>query len=120
MANNYFQPGEFNCRCDRGLDCDAAPLDLDLLTKLSRLRTDLGKKMVITSAERCAVHNDKIGGSNNSFHLLGRAVDVKTDSAAHTGEILKLAIKHGFNGVGISKGFIHLDTRLGNFVVFGY
>ena len=120
MENNYFSRAEFACKCERE-NCDAVPPESDLITKLIKLRLELNKKMIITSGSRCVEHNQKVGGADNSFHLVGKAVDIKTTSALHAGQILRLAIKLNFTGIGISKnGFIHLDTRPSEFVVFGY
>jgi len=116
-----FLLSEFACKCDRGDKCDAIPMEKETILKLTKVRLDFGKKMIITSAARCLEHNRKIGGADNSFHLIGKAVDIKTNSAMHAGQILRLAIKFNFTGIGISKnGFIHLDTRPSEFVVFGY
>jgi len=116
-----FLLSEFACKCERGDKCDAKPMEKETILKLTKVRLDFGKKMIITSAARCLEHNRKIGGADNSFHLIGKAVDIKTNSAVHAGMILRLGIRHGFTGIGISKnGFIHLDTRPSEFVVFGY
>jgi uncharacterized protein YcbK (DUF882 family) len=110
---------DFTCRCDRGDKCDAVEMNEETLSKFYALEKEHGK-LIITSASRCKYHNEKVGGSSNSYHLSGRAIDVKVKSGIEMAKICLLAIKHGFNGIGISKGFIHLDTRTGPLVIFGY
>lgn len=72
-----FKVTEFRCKCN-GL-CTGYPsvLSDDLLTYLQDLRTKKGVSCTIVSGMRCNNHNKKVGGSTNSRHLNGKAVDVR-------------------------------------------
>jgi uncharacterized protein YcbK (DUF882 family) len=70
--------------------------------------------LTIASAYRTLSYNTRIGGDDNSFHMIGRAYDIKIAgvSPALVGYI---AYKMGFQGVGIYKSgtanFTHVDSR---------
>lgn len=78
---------------------------------LERLRVKLGRPVVITSGHRCAKHNAKEGGAQNSQHIYGKAVDIYCPSSTERHEVLTAALSLGFSGVGIKKEIIHLDIR---------
>lgn len=85
-------------------------LDSTLLLKLQKLRDALGKPIIINSGYRTKEHNKAIGGSPNSQHLLGRAVDISI-VGMKPDEVAKVAEGIGFGGIGIYKTFVHLDIR---------
>ena len=94
------------------------------MTKLVNLRRELDFPFPINSAYRCKQHNANIGGHKKSYHLLGRAVDIRADHD-RAWQIIAAAKKHGFRGIGIDqKGegrFIHLDDRSQDHVtIFSY
>lgn len=76
----YFQPIEWACKCTRP-DCAsrarAMRLSDQLLTRLDLLRVIIGAPIVITSGCRCKEHNAAVGGAERSYHLQGRAADIK-------------------------------------------
>ena len=65
------------CRC-KGKYCTGYPaiIDLDLVRNLQRVRDKYGRTTV-TSLLRCETWNKKVGGSSNSKHMKGKAVDFK-------------------------------------------
>ena len=69
-----FQPNEFKCPCGR---CTGYPTQMRAveLRHIQTIRTHFGKPMTVTSALRCEHQNSKVGGSKNSKHLKGKAVD---------------------------------------------
>ena len=85
------------------------------MERLIELREKLNKPMVISSGYRSEAHNIAIGGSKNSAHLKGCAVDVVC-SGHLAYEIVKLAMELKFSGIGVkqngvhAKRFIHIDT----------
>jgi hypothetical protein len=54
------------------------------------------------------------------MHLVGRAVDIRTPNGDYAYRLLAMAMKHGFTGLGVNRGTIHLDTRPGTPVLWGY
>lgn len=119
--SRFFQPSELACKCGR-LECNAAPMDPYAIIKLDGVRLELGEPMKLTSARRCEYWNSSptVKGAKDSQHLYGRAVDCWCPNGAYAMRVLKLAIKHGFVGVGVGKTFIHMDTRQGPPVLFSY
>ncbi len=79
------------------------------------LRGIINKPIIINSGYRSPEYNKRVGGSKNSQHVLGNAIDfyVKRMSSQQLFDILK---QHGFlgkvfTGVGIYSNFIHCDVR---------
>jgi len=116
----YFKPSDFECRCD-SKNCDAVPIDQELVENLIKLRKMVGMPFIITSGSRCRYWNEKKNGSPDSYHLTGQAVDFRVSGGAFVYMVAKLAPSFGFFGIGINKGFIHLDRRKASTpVMFGY
>ena len=65
------------CRC-KGKYCTGYPaiINIDLLKNLQAERDKWGAT-TITSMLRCKTHNKEVGGSTNSKHLQGKAVDYR-------------------------------------------
>ena len=90
-------------------------MDEKFMSKLDELREKLKQPMTISSGYRSESHNIAIGGSKQSAHLKGCAVDVVC-SGHKAFEIVRLAMELGFTGIGVKqkgvhgKRFIHLDT----------
>jgi zinc D-Ala-D-Ala carboxypeptidase len=80
------------------------------LELLDEARGIAGIPFVINSGYRTKNHNLKVGGVSNSAHLKGYAVDLECKNAGDAHKIITAAFICGFNRVGISKSFIHLDN----------
>jgi len=104
-----FMLGELKCRCGK---CQPIVHD-SFVQMLQRLRDDFESPLVINSWYRCPEHNMSVGGTKNSWHVKGKAVDIDWSEmrSFDKHKLLKLAMKHRFYGLGISEGFIHLDGR---------
>lgn len=105
-----FTPKELACKGTGKVLIDARSMDM-----LQRLRTDLGRPIVLNSAYRSPAHNKKVGGAKGSYHLQARAFDCKmTDFDPQEFEAAARSV--GFTGFGYypPKGngynFIHIDT----------
>ena len=100
-----FNSSEFECP-----GSDKHKISVDLVDRLQKLREAYGKSITITSGYRSKEHNAKVGGVENSQHILGLAVDL-------TGKDLNSLYDHCvkiFNAIGDGrkKGkFIHVDVR---------
>ena len=107
---DYFSFSEL--KCDGTGECN---MDEDFMKRLVDLRHEFNKPMIISSAYRHISYNQVIGGAKNSPHLYGKAVDVLVSGKAAY-RLMKMAMEHGFTGIGISqKGphegrFLHIDT----------
>lgn len=86
-------------------------LDFDAMDKLQALRDYLGTPLLITSAYRSAAHNKAVGGAKGSYHLQGKAFDVRMENQ-NPEEFEVAARKVGFTGFGYyaKNGFMHIDT----------
>ena len=106
----YFTENEL--RCSGTGDCH---MDKNFMFKLNKLREDYNKPMIVSSGYRDISYNTAIGGSPNSAHTYGKAVDIVT-GGTEAYRLLRLAVIHGFQGIGVSqrgnfeRRFIHLDT----------
>jgi uncharacterized protein YcbK (DUF882 family) len=105
----YFTKEELACPC-----CGKADMDETFMEKLVEVRKELNKPMVINSGYRCEKHNKEVGGSPNSAHLKGRAVDISIKNLAEADQVRLLGVAFFFHirGWGINdkkSHFIHLD-----------
>jgi len=85
-------------------------LSKDFLIELQKLREAVDMPLTITSGYRCSEHPIEARKSTPGQHNKG-AVDIAAQgsSAVH---ILKVALDHGWTGIGINvPSFIHLDRR---------
>ena len=106
----YFTKDELKCK-----GTDECNMDEDFMSKLIALRKEFNEPMVISSGYRHESYNQVIGGARNSPHLYGKAVDVLV-SGRTAYRLMKMAMQHGFTGIGISQRgphegrFLHIDT----------
>ena len=119
MINEYFKYSEFNCKCGKCERPEGVP-SKELVDILTKIRKHYNQPVVINSGYRCEAHNKAVGGSANSQHFKGSAVDfiVKNTPTESVWEYvlekwgdepLGLAIKR--NKSNIYAGFVHIDTR---------
>lgn len=107
-----FSRREFRCRCGRK-KCDAAPLDMRLVTALQALRDVVGHSIDVTSGVRCREHNRRVGGAPGSKHLEGIAADIRCEELTPA-ELAKFAAAvpaFANGGIGIYKSWVHVDVR---------
>lgn len=93
------------------------------LAVLDRVREMLGAPIVITSAYRDARYNQSVGGSAQSQHMRGRALDWKCrrGEPEYWARVVRGLRGHPFfvddvhfvfrGGVGVYDTFVHMDTR---------
>ncbi len=103
---------EVACPCN---DClgRTAPMHRRLLVAYAHWRSHRDSPIWIRSGYRCPKHNGKVGGSENSQHMLGLAIDVYLgkDVDLMSEELLAEIMACGFTGIGRSKTQLHVDTR---------
>jgi len=101
----YFSDQELACSC-----CGISKVKQEFLDKLDDARSLSKSAYTITSGYRCKKHNKEVGGSENSLHITGEAVDILANTDRKRFEILKGLIEAGFTHLGIAKEFIHADS----------
>ncbi len=104
----YFKFEEFDSPDAPGSGFD---IDPELLRILDVIRTEYGKPIHVNSAVRSESHNQAVGGSSKSQHLLGRAADLHIPNQ-EVGDLFEaIALREGAKGIGRYNTFIHIDTR---------
>lgn len=88
-------------------------MDSTLLYKLVALEIRLGDKFKINSAFRTRRHNARVGGSEQSLHMQGKACDIQALTKESKYEIVKAAMEEGIPRIGIAERFIHIDIGNG-------
>ena len=108
-----FNSSEFDCH---GSGCCSETLiNPDLVKYLQKIREHFNAPITITSAYRCPVHNQRIGGATRSQHCQGNAADIVVKGIAPR-EVAKYAESIGIKGIGLYETsadghFTHIDTR---------
>lgn len=108
---------EFRCQCGRA-ECDAPTGPHRLLgLYLDRVREMYGQPLVVTSGNRCAVHNANEGGGAVSEHVwpdgcLG--ADVRCGGSRDRARLLDAIRQAGVTRVGLYAAHVHIG--IGDFV----
>ena len=102
----YFNYEEFDSPDVQG---SGQMMSKELLDILDKVRKSFGKPIVINSGYRTLAHNESVGGTENSSHLKGLAVDIACNNSIDRYTLTKLLMFHGVNRFGIAKTFIHVD-----------
>jgi zinc D-Ala-D-Ala carboxypeptidase len=110
MSLKYFKVEDFNCQ-ETG-ENEMCP---DFLQKLDALREVCGFPFIVTSGYRSPNHSIEaakiFSGKPAGTHAQGIAADIKVVGGAQRMAIIRNASIMGFNGIGVAKGFVHVDTR---------
>jgi uncharacterized protein YcbK (DUF882 family) len=106
MSLKYFKVEDFNCQ-ETG-ENEMCP---DFLQKLDALREVCGFPFIITSGYRSPNHSIEAKKVKPGTHSQGIAADIKVVGGAQRMAIIRNASIMGFNGIGVAKGFVHVDTR---------
>jgi uncharacterized protein YcbK (DUF882 family) len=77
---------------------------------LDEARALAGIPFVVNSGFRTGSHNAAIGGSANSAHLRGFAVDIRCQSQTNFERVALAVIAVGFRRIGLHHSFIHVDN----------
>jgi uncharacterized protein YcbK (DUF882 family) len=105
---DYFPEKPWACKCG----CGFAQVSSVLIRKLNVARGYARVPFEILSACRCSSHNEFVGGTVNSAHLTGQAVDIKATDSRVRYAIIRGLFDAGFTRVGIAKNFVHADVSL--------
>jgi|LGVE01.1.fsa_nt_gb uncharacterized protein YcbK (DUF882 family) len=112
QITEYFTMLELCCKHCLQQGILTVVFDINLVRSLTEIRGRLGLPIYFNSFYRCPKHNKQVGGAVNSFHMQGKAADIRIGK-------LTLAVmwaileKEKFNGMGsypdAAEEFIHLD-----------
>jgi len=102
-------------------EIDDGNMDANFLHKLDKARNIAGLPFKINSAYRSPEHPLSIKNPLSS-HIKGLAVDISAKDSRTRFIIVDALIKAGFNRIGISDTFIHVDMDLdkSNKVIWTY
>lgn len=106
MDLRYFKISDFDCQ-----ETGENDMQEEFLLKLDDLRHICEFPFNVTSGYRSPRHSIEAKKSKPGTHSEGIAADILITSSAKRHEIVKQAMLLGFNGIGVAKTFIHLDTR---------
>jgi len=102
----YFDIEEFNCS-----HTGANEMDETFLHDLDELRQRCGFPFKINSGYRDATHPAEASKETPGTHSKGIAADIAVNGGAQRHTIVKEAMAMNFEGIGIAKGFVHVDAR---------
>ena len=116
--DSNFSKHEFFSKC-RDFNDFCHPFDDALFAAAQAVRTFIKQPVIINSSFRTPRCNARSLGSPDSYHLLGKALDLNCGKAMHCvadditskGFLYRSLRQCGINGFGISPDFIHIDTR---------
>jgi uncharacterized protein YcbK (DUF882 family) len=111
----YFKLSEFDCK-----ETGENKMDTSFLSLLDELREECGFPFTITSGYRSPNHSIEKAKNKPGTHAQGIAADIKVTSGWERYVITQKALELGFTGIGIARGFIHVDTRAGTPVIWSY
>ena len=102
----YFNYSEFDSPDLQGSGQMMNKLVLDMLDEV---REKFDKPIHINSGYRTPQHNEAVGGTENSSHLKGLAVDIACDNSIDRFDLINCLLDVGFSRIGVAKTFIHAD-----------
>lgn len=91
------------------------PIDIRLFYLLGMVQAEFGgRPILVTSGYRTRATNERlraqgIDAARNSFHLRGRAVDIRVPGVVPA-RMAEFGSFLGLGGVGVYTDFVHLDT----------
>ncbi len=102
----YFTLDEFDSPDEKG---SGSNMNKEFMQLLDLARGIAGISFKINSGYRTAARNKKAGGVSGSSHLKGLAADIAVNNSKERYIILQALLKAGFNRIGVSRSFIHVD-----------
>lgn len=115
VTYKYFKIEDFDCE-----ETGENKINPEFVKKLDELREACGFPFVINSGYRSPKHSIEAKKTRPGTHSQGIAADIKVNGGAQRHKIIKAAMIMGFNGIGVAKTFVHVDTRDSEPVVWPY
>ena len=95
-------------------------MDSEFIARLDLLRGVCGFPFKVNSGYRSPQHSIEAAKDQPGQHSTGRAADIAVSNGEQRFLLVSRAIEHGFAGIGVANGYIHLDARLGPKVMWTY
>lgn len=111
----FFRLDEFDCQ-----ETGENDMKSHFLFNMDSLRYACGFPFVITSGYRSPRHSIEQAKPTPGTHAQGIAADIAVSGGRQRYKIVQEALKLGFTGIGVAKGFIHVDMREGEPVMWNY
>lgn len=112
----YFRREEFACK-----HTGENKIKDRFITRLDELRELCGFPFVITSGYRSPEHPEEASKPNGpGTHSKGIAADIKVTNGVERRIIIDAALEMEFHGIGVAKGFVHVDDRTDTPVIWTY
>ena len=112
----YFKIEDFDCQESGNNEMKPA-----FVRRLDALREACGFPFYITSGYRDPEqHPIEKAKSTPGTHAQGIAADIAVSGGTQRRQIVSKALEMGFNGVGVAKTFVHVDTRDSHPVLWCY
>ncbi|HEC66609.1 MAG TPA: peptidase M15, partial [bacterium] len=101
VINNFQLSPHFSLNEFASSDTNEVKIDSRLVEICQELRDKIGR-LTVTSGYRTILHNERVGGASNSYHLRGLAVDIQPRRLDMLPELFQLATKcFDINGLGL-------------------
>ena len=108
--SEHFSATEFACGCGCGFGTRPGDVSADLLVMLEAVRKARGTALRPTSGCRCEVYNRRVGGVENSEHMIGEAADIWAPGSAAKLSIVEAAVACGVHRIGVGRTYVHLGV----------
>ena len=115
MTFRYFTREEFDCQ-----ETGENEMKDEFIHSLDLLRHECGFSFRVTSGYRSPSHSIEAKKAKPGTHAEGIAADIGVKNGSERYIIVKHAMAMGFNGIGIHKSFVHVDTRTSTPVLWEY
>jgi uncharacterized protein YcbK (DUF882 family) len=102
----YFKYSDFDCQ-----ETGENEMSVEFIHRLDELREACGFPFYITSGFRSPNHSIEKRKQNPGTHAQGIAADIAVSGGAQRRAVVEKALEMGFKGVGVAKGFVHVDIR---------
>ena len=104
-----YDKNSFSCKCG----CGTNNIYEEFIDFMNYLYKETDTVYEINSGVRCINHNKKVGGKENSDHIYGKAIDVKTLTIEDRSLVVYYAFKFGIPRaiVYTDKYFVHLSIN---------
>jgi hypothetical protein len=101
------------CTCGHS-ECDKRSVSQETLDRVQLVRDDANRSLQVTSGGRCTHHLNEVHRTTPADHQKRIAVDIAVNGGLERAQLVQLGLKHGFNAIGVAKGFVHLGYREGS------